>query len=88
MCPPVSSTVLHTDKTDDRYDADNDGNDDNDGSDADNDADVEVVKLDNDDNDGDIEVVKLESKLLQPRGLFSGSCNKRCNSPKEDEILS
>ena len=82
MCPPVSSTVLHTDKTDDRYDADNDGND------ADNDADVEVVKLDNDDNDGDIEVVKLESKLLQPRGLFSGSCNKRCNSPKEDEILS
>ena len=79
MCPPVSSTVLHTDKTDDRYDADNDGND------ADNDADVEVVKLD---NDGDIEVVKLESKLLQPRGLFSGSCNKRCNSPKEDEILS
>ena len=82
MCPPVSSTVLHTDKTDDRYDADNDGND------ADNDADVEVVKLDNNDNDGDIEVVKLESKLLQPRGLFSGSCNKRCNSPKEDEILS
>ena len=85
MCPPVSSTVLHTDKTDDRYDEDCDDDGDNDGSDADNDADVEVVKLD---NDGDIEVVKLESKLLQPRGLFSGSCNKRCNSPKEDEILS
>ena len=88
MCPPVSSTVLHTDKTDDRYDEDCDDDGDNDGSDADNDADVEVVKLDNNDNDGDIEVVKLESKLLQPRGLFSGSCNKRCNSPKEDEILS
>ena len=41
-----------------------------------------------DDNEGDVEVVKLESKLLQPRGLFSRSCNKRCNSSEEDEILS
>ena len=73
MCPTVSSTVLHTDRTDDRYDEDYD----DDYGDGDGDG--------GDDDDG--EVVKLESNLLQPRGLFSGSCNKRCNFPQPDEIL-
>ena len=50
MCPPVSSTVLHTDKTDDRYDKDCE----------DNDGAVELVKLG---NGGDVEVVKLESNF-------------------------
>lgn len=53
MCPPVSSTVLHTDKTDDRYDENCRAYD----------VDVELVKLDNDGNGGDVEVVKLESNF-------------------------